>query len=592
MTTTKSWDFLNRLTAIQTRNAELQTLNSFTYGYNLANHRTNITLGPDNSRWAFTYDSLGQVISGKKYWADGTLFAGQQFEYTFDDIGNRKETKAGGDAAGANLRTAGYTNNLLNQITSRAVPGTNDIIGIAHASATVTVNGQSPYRKGEYYRTELAATNASGVAWQPVTNQAVLAGTTNKTTGNILTPPRVQQFWYDLDGNLLSDAVWTNTWDAENRLLSMVSRSDTPSTSWKSLTFGYDPQGRRISKVVSNWTGSAWSKVTDQRFVYDGWNLIAILDPQSTILQSFLWGLDLSGSMQGAGGVGGLLAVITSTNSNHFCAFDGNGNVAALIAATNGTESAHYEYGPFGELLRASGPMTKPNPVRFSTKFLDDDTDLLYYGYRFYSANTGRWLSRDPIGEKGGKNLCGFVANEAINLFDYRGLEPACCGCWPGVTMKCKVKYGPTYTPEGTIVGVYEGNMKRAHFRMFAAFEDDRSQGYCAGCCEARQYLTWTNGMPTPDHSGWVPAGDYSAGTEYEDRGDNGARYGHRSGPCHVDGYSGSYFPDTACGSSFLATDVPSVLLGVQGTYVFRLAIIDACNRGKEVASTKLTVIW
>ena len=43
----------------------------------------------DNSRWVYTYDSLGQVISGKKYWSDGTPVAGQQFEYGFDDIGNR-----------------------------------------------------------------------------------------------------------------------------------------------------------------------------------------------------------------------------------------------------------------------------------------------------------------------------------------------------------------------------------------------------------------------------------------------------------------------------------------------------------------------
>ena len=57
--------------------------------------------------------------------------------------------------------------------------------------------------------------------------------------------------------------------------------------------------------------------------------------------------------------------------------------------------------GPFGEVLRATGPMAKANPFRFSTKYQDDETDLLYYGYRYYSASTGRWLSRDPISEKG-----------------------------------------------------------------------------------------------------------------------------------------------------------------------------------------------
>jgi RHS repeat-associated protein len=57
--------------------------------------------------------------------------------------------------------------------------------------------------------------------------------------------------------------------------------------------------------------------------------------------------------------------------------------------------------GPFGEVIRATGPMAKANPFRFSTKYQDDETDLLYYGYRYYNASTGRWLSRDPIDEPG-----------------------------------------------------------------------------------------------------------------------------------------------------------------------------------------------
>jgi RHS repeat-associated protein len=40
--------------------------------------------------------------------------------------------------------------------------------------------------------------------------------------------------------------------------------------------------------------------------------------------------------------------------------------------------------------------MAKLNPFRFSTKYDDDETDLLYYGYRYYNPSTGRWLSRDP----------------------------------------------------------------------------------------------------------------------------------------------------------------------------------------------------
>src|SRR5438445_5664932 len=86
----------------------------FSYTYNSANQRTSVT-NADNSRWVYQYDSLGQVTSGRKVWADGTPVAGAQFEYGFDDIGNRTSTKAGGDQSGAGLRPASYAANLRNQ---------------------------------------------------------------------------------------------------------------------------------------------------------------------------------------------------------------------------------------------------------------------------------------------------------------------------------------------------------------------------------------------------------------------------------------------------------------------------------------------
>jgi RHS repeat-associated protein len=164
------------------------------------------------------------------------------------------------------------------------------------------------------------------------------------------------------------------------------------------------------------------------RFVYDGWNLLAILNPQSAAVQSFMWGLDLSGSEQGAGGVGGLLAVrdsstINSQPSAHFLAYDGNGNVAALVNAASGAVSAKFEYAPFGEVLRSTGPMAKANPFRFSTKYQDDESDHLYYGYRSYNPSTGRWLNRDPIEEKGDLILYAFSHNNPVNYIDLFGLR-------------------------------------------------------------------------------------------------------------------------------------------------------------------------
>jgi hypothetical protein len=71
--------------------------------------------------WEYGYDALGQVTSGRKFWPDGTPVAGQQFEYAFDDIGNRKSAGRGGDGDGRNLRYKNYQAILLNQFTQCSV---------------------------------------------------------------------------------------------------------------------------------------------------------------------------------------------------------------------------------------------------------------------------------------------------------------------------------------------------------------------------------------------------------------------------------------------------------------------------------------
>jgi len=83
-----------------------------------------------------------------------------------------------------------------------------------------------------------------------------------------------------------------------------------------------------VRKVTEN---IADQGASDILYLYDGWNLVAeySLHHLSFILQtSFVWGTDLSGSLQGAGGVGGLLRVSDHIGAVHyFPTYDGNGNV-------------------------------------------------------------------------------------------------------------------------------------------------------------------------------------------------------------------------------------------------------------------------
>lgn len=393
MTTTKQYDFLNRLTSISCAPSAASAV-SFNYNYNAANQRIRDTLA-DGSYWIYQYDSLGQVISANKYWSDQTPVAGQQYDYTFDTIGNRTQTRSGGDQNGGNLRTANYSANTLNQITQRDMFGYVDIKGVSYATNTVTVNGTTAYRKTEYFRDELAVSNSSSALW---TNIITTASGQTSLTGNVYVAQTPEQFSYDADGNLTNDGRWAYTWDGENRLVTMTVNTNVGPQ--YQLKFAYDEQGRRIQKVVT--TNSV--NFSTSRFLYDGWNLIAVLNTNSQLVSSYIWGSDLSGSQQGAGGVGGLLEV-SYLGTNCFAAYDGNGNIVALVNVVDGTVAANYEYGPFGEPIRMTGAMATANPFRFSTKYDDDESDLLYYGYRYYKPSTGTWPNRDPLEEPGVKLL-------------------------------------------------------------------------------------------------------------------------------------------------------------------------------------------
>ena len=421
MTTSKQFDYLNRLQSISSAPGAANQLSlAYNYQYNNANQRTRVTLN-DGSFWIYQYDALGQVKSGKKYFNDNTPVPGQQFEYGFDDIGNRSSTKAGGDATGssASLRSATYGANSLNQYTNRTVPNALDVLGIATASASVTVNSSAAdYRRGEYFQELVSVTNSSVPLWQAV-NVTTSGGGTN--TGNVFVPQTPENYGYDADGNMTNDGRWTFTWDAENRLVSMQAISTVPSGAKKKLDFAYDYQGRRIQKVVSTWIGTNYVAQSTNKFLYDGWNLSAELNGTNGVVRAYLWGLDLSGSMQGAGGVSGLLAIKPAGANPLFVAYDGNGNVTSLIDATTGTTMGNFEYGPFGETIRLTPNANNQSPFRFSTKYTDDESDFVYYGFRFYNPSMGRWLSRDPIAEQGGTNLYGFLINNSLNAFDLLG---------------------------------------------------------------------------------------------------------------------------------------------------------------------------
>jgi len=106
-----------------------------------------------------------------------------------------------------------------------------------------------------------------------------------------------------------------------------------------------------------------------------------------------------------------------------FYCHDANKNVTDLVDAS-GDSVAHYEYSPFGVITEQSGSLAEANPFRFSNEYFDPITGFVEYKRRPYLPPLGKFLSRDPIGVKGGLNEYLFCNNNAINFWDYLGREP------------------------------------------------------------------------------------------------------------------------------------------------------------------------
>ena len=102
--------------------------------------------------------------------------------------------------------------------------------------------------------------------------------------------------------------------------------------------------------------------------------------------------------------------------------YDGNGNIVAWTNTNGNAPTYICEYDAFGNTLVSEG--RNPSPFGFSTKMRDEQTDLYYYGFRYYDPVTGRWLSRDPIAERGGINLYEFSDNAGMDYVDCFGLDP------------------------------------------------------------------------------------------------------------------------------------------------------------------------
>ena len=409
---TNVFDALARLTDTRYVSPDGATLNSHGYGLNVGNQRTSQTrMGPGyTNTMDYGYDPLGQLLSATGKEVDGSTRLHEKFGYAYDAGGNLK-TRTN------NALIQSFTVNEVNQLTNVTRTGTLTVSGNTSSKASdVTVSGQTASRYADLMFAKDGFTLANGSnTFTAIAQSSTGIFNTNSIAVNL---PVTSAMTFDANGNMTWDGAKAFEYDDENQLVRV-----TQTNVFKS-EFTYDGLGRMRVKKEYTWSGS-WALTSETRYIYDRMLVIQERGANNAPLVSYTRGKDLSGGMQGAGGIGGMLArtdhatasVLLKTAFYHA---DGNGNITALLS-TNGLVLAWYQYTPFGTTLAQSGPLADANVYRFSSKAWHERTGLYYYGYRFYSPNLQRWLNADPIQEEGGINLYGFVFNDSVGLVDPLG---------------------------------------------------------------------------------------------------------------------------------------------------------------------------
>ena len=379
--------------------------------YDLAGHLTNVTSAAGIFGYSLGAGSPGSALV-KKLLLPNTSY----ITNTFDNVARLTGTFLDNSSGGI-LDSAAYGFNQANQRTTYTnAAGTYVQYGYDNiGQLKVGTSSVSTENRGYYYDT----------AWN-------LNRRTNNGTVTTFTFDSRNQlsggYSYDANGNLIA-GTGTSGYDDENRLLSFTNgnyRSD----------FAYDGLGRMRTDTEYTWSGSAWVSNSTTELIYDGNRVIQERDGNNNPGNSYVRGTDLSGTMEGAGGIGGLLAFVRGPQI-YFYHADGNGNITSF-ESTSQTISATHRYDPFGNLISSSG-IAGVNPYRFSSQ---RTTSAGYaYLYRFYDPGTQRWLNRDPIEDLGFIILTGhvpvrgavdpnvylFVANKPVNAIDALGLTLYYC---------------------------------------------------------------------------------------------------------------------------------------------------------------------
>jgi RHS repeat-associated protein len=354
---------------------------------------TTLTAGSGTVMTTQRYNEYAEVVTrGSSYGAaSGT---GLSFAYEYDGLGRLRHVTESGEGAG---EERWYTYDSAGRLARVCATET----CLDAMSATTEREAYAYDTNG--HRTTWTNDDGTGTSTSVDAQDRLLAYTTS--AGAVTCT-------YDDAGRLhtrtVGSVVDTLAWDAFGGLTSWTRASGGTTTA--SVTYRNDAMGRRIARVVDGTVTARW--------VYSGIHPVGEYDASWGLKRVFVYATR-----------GHVPDVVLANESGTWVAYrvvtDHLGSVRRVVRVSDGEVVQRMRYDSYGRVLQdeaASG--WERVPFGYAGGLYDRTTGLVRFGAREYDAETGRWLSKDPIGFSGGDgNLYAYVAGVPINVIDPSGLE-------------------------------------------------------------------------------------------------------------------------------------------------------------------------